>query len=117
MKAVSGRVVVARHRDYAFYRPSAVVIARVLLDLPVLFVQVVIFGIVMYFICQLDMTVSRFFIYALFAYTATICITALYRMFASLSPTIDDAVRFSGAGTWSRRRLVDLNTILTARQP
>lgn len=29
-------------------------------------------------------------------YTTTICITALYRMLAALSPTIDDAVRFSG---------------------
>ena len=28
MKAVSGRVVIARHREYAFYRPSAVVMAR-----------------------------------------------------------------------------------------
>ena len=27
MRAVSGRVVISRHRDYAFYRPSAVVIA------------------------------------------------------------------------------------------
>lgn len=35
-------------------------------------------------------------IYLLFVYTTTICITSLYRMFASLSPSIDDAVRFSG---------------------
>lgn len=42
------------------------------------------------------MDVSKFWIYLLFVYTITICITALYRMFASLSPTIDDAVRFSG---------------------
>lgn len=40
MKAVSGRPIIARHRDYAFYRPSAVVIARVIQDLPVLLVQV-----------------------------------------------------------------------------
>lgn len=46
IKAVSGRVVVARHRDYAFYRPSAVNIARVIVDFPVIFVQVVIFSVV-----------------------------------------------------------------------
>jgi ATP-binding cassette, subfamily G (WHITE), member 2, SNQ2 len=45
MKAVSGRTIIARHRDYAFYRPSAVVIARVLQDLPVLLVQVIIFSV------------------------------------------------------------------------
>lgn len=98
MKAVSGRVVIARHREYAFYRPSAVAIARVVLDFPVLLVQVVIFGLIMYFMTNLDVDVSKFFIFQLFVYTTTICITALYRMFAALSPTIDDAVRFAGIG-------------------
>lgn len=41
MKAVSGREVVKRHEDYAFYRPSAVSLARVLQDFPLLFVQVI----------------------------------------------------------------------------
>lgn len=96
MKAVSGRAVVARHKDYAFYRPSAVAIARVITDFPMLLLQVVIFCIIMYFMTNLDVNISKFWIYLLFVYTTTICVTALYRMFASLSPTIDDAVRFSG---------------------
>lgn len=50
----------------------------------------------MYFLATLDVEAGKFFIYALFIYTSTICITALYRMFAALSPSIDDAVRFSG---------------------
>lgn len=96
MRAVSGRVVISRHSDYAFYRPSAVVIARVLLDLPVLAVQAVVFSVILYFLAELDLQAGKFFINLLFVYTSTICITALYRMFAALSPTIDDAVRFSG---------------------
>ncbi|KAL8815294.1 MAG: hypothetical protein Q9223_005559, partial [Gallowayella weberi] len=96
MKAVSGRVVIARHKDYAFYRPSAVSLARVLADFPLILVQVIIFGVIMYFMTNLDVDVSKFFIFELFVYTTTICITALYRFFAALSPTIDDAVRFSG---------------------
>lgn len=96
MKAVSGRTIIARHREYAFYRPSAVVIARVIQDLPLLFIQVIPFSIIMYFLTGLDVDVSKFFIYFLFIYITTICITALYRMFAALSPSIDDAVRFSG---------------------
>ena len=47
MKAVSGRPVISRHKDYAFYRPSAVVIARVLQDLPMILFQVIPFSIVM----------------------------------------------------------------------
>ena len=96
MKAVSGRTIIARHKEYAFYRPSAVNIARVLADFPLLFVEVVIFGLIMYFMTNLRMDPSNFFIYLLFIYTTTINITALYRMFASLSPNIDTAVRFSG---------------------
>jgi len=96
MKAVSGRDVVARQHNYAFYSPSAVTIARVLVDLPVLLPQVIVFSLIMYFLTSLYVTAGRFFIYTLFVYVTTICITALYRMFASLSPSIDDAVRFSG---------------------
>ncbi|KAK3044673.1 hypothetical protein LTS18_000654 [Coniosporium uncinatum] len=47
MKAVSGRAVVDRHHDYAFYRPSAVSIARVVTDFPMLLPQVCIFTVIM----------------------------------------------------------------------
>ncbi|KAH7132480.1 ABC drug exporter AtrF [Dendryphion nanum] len=96
MKAVSGRAVVKRHDEYAFYRPSAVSVARVVQDFPLLLAQVIPFSVIMYFMCELDIQASKFFIYLLFVYTTTICITSMYRMFAALSPTIDDAVRFSG---------------------
>ncbi|OTA67144.1 hypothetical protein K449DRAFT_210745 [Hypoxylon sp. EC38] len=94
-RAIAGRSVVARHRDYAFYRPSAVSIARVIQDIPVIFVQVCIFGVTMYFMTNLDVDVSKFWIYMLFVYVTTIMITAMYRMFASLAPEINTAVRFS----------------------
>lgn len=96
MKAVSGRVVVARHKEYAFYRPSAVNLARALMDLPVLVCQVIVFGIIMYFMTGLDLEPGKFFITLLFIYTTTFTLTALYRMFAALSPSIDEAVRFAG---------------------
>ncbi|ROV88366.1 hypothetical protein VPNG_10268 [Cytospora leucostoma] len=96
MKAVSGRAVVARHKDYAFYRPSAVSLARVVTDIPVILIQVCLFAIIMYFMTGLDVVASKFWIYVLFVYVTTICTTSLYRMFASLSPTMDDAVRFCG---------------------
>ena len=96
MKAISGRNVVARQHEYALYRPSAVTIARVLVDFPVILPQVLVFAIIMYFMSGLDVDVSKFWIYTLFVYITTMMLTALYRMFASLSAAIDDAVRFSG---------------------
>ncbi|KAI6784149.1 uncharacterized protein J7T54_004695 [Emericellopsis cladophorae] len=96
MKAVSGRAIVKRHEDYAFYRPSAVSLARVLLDFPVVLFQTMIFGIIMYWMTGLSADAGKFFIYMLFIFTTTMMVTALYRMFASFSPEIDTAVRFSG---------------------
>ncbi|KAK2781853.1 hypothetical protein FQN53_000280 [Emmonsiellopsis sp. PD_33] len=98
MPAVSGRTIIARHKDYAFYRPSAVVIARVLVDLPIIFAMLVLLAVIEYFLTGLDVDVSKFFIFSLFIYLTTIAITAMYRMFAAFSPTIDDAVRFGGIG-------------------
>ncbi|KAI5467658.1 ABC-2 type transporter-domain-containing protein [Mariannaea sp. PMI_226] len=95
MRAVSGRAVVERHKDYAFYRPSAVSLARVLLDFPMVAVQVCIFGLIMYFMTGLDVDAGKFWIYMLFVYTTTIMLTALYRMFAAFSPEINTAVRFA----------------------
>ncbi|KAK3695733.1 ABC-2 type transporter-domain-containing protein [Podospora appendiculata] len=96
MKAMSGRVVVARHKEYAFYRPSAVNLARAITDIPILIAEAIIFGLILYFMTGLDRDPGKFFIYLLFIYVNTFCFTCLYRMFASVSPTIDDAVRFSG---------------------
>ena len=44
IKAISGRAIVRRHDDYAFYRPSAVTIARVVQDFPFLLLMVIPFG-------------------------------------------------------------------------
>ena len=54
------------------------------------------FAIIMYFLGGLNLQASKFWIYFLIVYIQTLNLTALYRMFAALSPTIDDAVRFAG---------------------
>ncbi|KAL2269279.1 hypothetical protein VTJ83DRAFT_1463 [Remersonia thermophila] len=95
IKAISGRTVIARHRDYAFYRPSAVALGRALADFPLLITQVVVFVTVLYFMSGLDRRADKFFTQVLFTYSTAICLTAMYRMFAALSSTIDDAVRFT----------------------
>lgn len=98
MPAVSGRTVVARHKAYAFYRPSAVTIARVVVDFPSIFCMVVPFVLIVYFMTGMHVEVSKFWIYALFVYTTTFSITSLYRLFAAVVPSVYDAVRFSGIG-------------------
>ncbi|KAF7681464.1 abc drug exporter [Alternaria burnsii] len=98
MKAVSGRTITQRHKDYAFYRPSALSLARAISDAPVLLAETSLFSVAMYFLASFDVDPSKFWIYFLFVFVNTYCTTALYRLFASVSPTIDDAVRYSGVG-------------------
>lgn len=94
--AVGGRPIIARHREFALYRPSAVSLARVVTDFPVLAIQTIPFSIVIYFLGSLERTASKFFIFLLFVYLSTLNLTALYRMFAALSPSFDEAIRYSG---------------------
>jgi ABC-type multidrug transport system permease subunit len=94
--ALQGRSVVMRHRDLAFYRPSAVVIARAILDIPLIFLQTTVFSLVVYFLAQLSRTGGQFFIYFIFVYLCIYSMTQLYRMFAAWLGTFDDALRFVG---------------------
>ena len=96
IKAVTGRDVIARHKEYAFYRPSAVSVARVVMDFPIIFIQVSVFTLVIYFVTGLDLEAGKFWIYFLFVFLGTMNMTALFRLFASISPSINEAVRFSG---------------------
>ncbi|KAK1984440.1 ABC-2 type transporter [Colletotrichum cereale] len=96
LPAISGRATIERQRVFAFYRPSAVVIARVILDVPLILIITILFCIPVYFLSQFDVNAAKFWIYTLFVYTATFCLTTMYRMFSSLSSTVDDAVRFVG---------------------
>lgn len=92
----NGREVVARHKNFAFCRPSAVGLARVVLDLPLIFIQNVLFCVVTYFLAGLQTTPGAFFTYFLFIFVTTIALTALYRMFAAISPNYEVAIRYCG---------------------
>jgi ATP-binding cassette subfamily G (WHITE) protein 2 (SNQ2) len=58
-KAVSGRTVISRHKNYAFYRPAVASLARVIIDLPFILIQVTIFSIIVYFLGDLDREASK----------------------------------------------------------
>src|SRR5579859_7660617 len=85
-----------RHKDLAFYRPSAVVLARTLIDIPLILLQTAIFSLIVYFLGQLTRTAGQFFIYFLFVFMSVYAMTQCYRMFAAWLQTFDDALRFAG---------------------
>lgn len=99
LPAITGRTTMERQRAFAFYRPSAVVLARSILDLPVLLLLTLPFCIAFYFMARFDVDVSKFFIFTLFVYLVSLSLTYLFRMFAAFSSTVDDAIRFVGVCT------------------
>jgi hypothetical protein len=57
------RPVVEKHKAYAFYHPATEAIAGVVADIPVKFLQAVVFNIVLYFLAGLRYTPGQFFLF------------------------------------------------------
>ncbi|KAJ8147684.1 hypothetical protein LV155_008384 [Aspergillus fumigatus] len=95
-EAMQGRDILSRQKKFAFVRPSAVCLARVLADLVLVFHLVLLFLIVVYFLAGLKASAGSFWIDFLFIYLCTICLTAQFRLFAAASPNFEVALRYSG---------------------
>ncbi|KAJ5772773.1 hypothetical protein N7457_007669 [Penicillium paradoxum] len=95
-EAMQGRDILSRQKKYAFVRPSAVCLARVLTDMVVTIFLTFLYSIVMYFLSGLRTEAGPFFILILFIYMSTICLTAQFRVFAALSPNFEVALRYCG---------------------
>jgi ATP-binding cassette subfamily G (WHITE) protein 2 (PDR) len=59
----SQRPVVEKHNSYAFYHPATEAIAGIVADIPVKFVQAVVFNVVLYFLAELRYTAGQFFLF------------------------------------------------------
>jgi ATP-binding cassette subfamily G (WHITE) protein 2 (PDR) len=59
----SQRPIVEKHNSYAFYHPATEAIAGIVADIPVKFVQAVVFNIILYFLAQLRYTPGQFFLF------------------------------------------------------
>jgi uncharacterized membrane protein len=59
----SQRPTVEKHNSYAFYHPFTEAVAGIVADIPVKFLQAVVFNIILYFLAQLRYTPGQFFIF------------------------------------------------------
>lgn len=96
--AFEARPLLIKHKSFSFYRPAAYAIAQTLLDIPLLFVQVTIFNVIVYLMSGLQRTVSRFFIANLFLYLLTMTVYAAFRAIGATAPSLDAATRLTGLG-------------------
>lgn len=94
--AIQWRDIIARQKRFAFVRPSAVGAAKVIVDIFVIAAEVLLYSIVAYFLATMRMSADAFFIFVLFQFLCSICLTALYRFFAAVSPSYEVAIRYCG---------------------
>jgi len=77
-------------------RPSADAIAQTICDLPVKFITIAVFDIILYFMTQLAQTPSQFFIFLLFTYVGSLCLTTYFRMLAAITRAQSQATMLAG---------------------
>ncbi|SCV68567.1 BQ2448_688 [Microbotryum intermedium] len=95
-KAIEGRDIVRRQGDWGFFGSSALALARVAGDIPLIFAQCLLFGTVTYLMAGLQLSWSHFFIYIIFVNATALNLSSMFRMFAAFSPGFEEAIRFCG---------------------
>ncbi|KAG9016077.1 hypothetical protein FRB93_011551 [Tulasnella sp. JGI-2019a] len=91
-----GRGILAKHKGFSMYRPSALIAAQTIADLPVFFVQLVVFTLIFYFLTDLRRDAGNYFIYLLIVYFTTLTTTAYFRLIGSLFSSFQGASKVSG---------------------
>lgn len=92
----AGRPILAKHKGFAFYNPAAFCIAQIAADIPILFVQVTVFDLILYWMTGLRPTAAAFFTYWFVTYVVTFAMTAFFRMCGAAFPNFDAASKVSG---------------------
>ncbi|KAF8321131.1 putative ABC multidrug transporter [Clavulina sp. PMI_390] len=91
-----GRSILAKHKSFALFHPSSMVLAQVLADLPILVFQVTTFMLPIYFMANLKRTAAAFFTLWTTTYVTTLALTAFFRMVGFSFSTFDGASGVAG---------------------
>lgn len=94
--AFESKPILLKHKSFSFYRPAAFALAQTVVDVPLVFIQVVMFNIIIYFMANLARTASQFFICTLILWMVTMVTYAFFRTISAWCKTLDSATRFTG---------------------
>jgi ABC-type multidrug transport system permease subunit len=92
MTLYSKRPIVEKHNRYALYHPSAEALSSMVVDLPYKTVNALICNIVLYFMCNMRREAGPFFFFLLVVYITTLTMSMMFRLMASLTKTIAQAL-------------------------
>ncbi|KAK5166499.1 ATP-binding cassette transporter snq2 [Saxophila tyrrhenica] len=90
-----GRPIINKHRAYTFHRPSALWTAQIVVDLSFQAVQILVFSILVYFMCGLVLDAGAFFTFYLVILTGYLGITLFFRTIGCVCPDFDSAIKLA----------------------
>lgn len=90
-----GRSVVNKHNSFTFYRPSALFIAQIIIDTAFAVARILVFSIIVYFMCGLVLDAGAFFIFVLIILEGYVTMTVFFRTVGCLCPDFDYAIKFA----------------------
>ncbi|SPO01569.1 probable pleiotropic drug resistance proteins (PDR1-15), ABC superfamily [Cephalotrichum gorgonifer] len=92
----AGRPILARHKLFALYRPTAFCIANAITDIPVVLIQATTFSLVLYFMSALQMDAGKFFTFWIIVNLCMLCFGQMFRMVGALFKNFGTASQVSG---------------------
>ena len=90
-----GRGIINKHRAFAFHRPSALWIAQIAVDMVFSSAQILLFSIIVYFMCGLVLSAGAFFTFFLLIVSGYLAMTLFFRTVGCLCPDFDYAMKFA----------------------
>lgn len=90
-----GRPIVNKHSSYTFHRPSALWIGQIMVDLAFAATQILVFSIIVYFMCGLVRDAGAFFTFVLMIVSGYLAMTLFFRTVGCLCPDFDVAIRLA----------------------
>ncbi|KAJ1927065.1 ATP-binding cassette transporter snq2 [Tieghemiomyces parasiticus] len=95
-KSFDTRPILYKQKGFAFYHPSAQFFAQTVADIPLYFVQIAIFTIILYWMVGLQAEAGKFFFFMLILFVTSLCLSALFRMVGQIAPDVHTAHVLSG---------------------
>jgi ATP-binding cassette subfamily G (WHITE) protein 2 (SNQ2) len=90
-----GRPIVNKHNAYTFHRPSALWIAQIIVDTGFAAAQILLFSIIVYFMCGLVLDAGAFFTFYIVIVVGYLAMTLFFRTIGCLCPDFDYAIKFA----------------------
>ncbi|KAJ8078446.1 Multidrug resistance protein [Marasmius tenuissimus] len=82
------RPIVEKHSRMALYHPFSEAMASMISDLPVKITTAITMNLVLYFMTNLRRTAGAFFIYLLFSFSCTLCMSMIFRTIGASAKTL-----------------------------